>query len=97
MKWIDNKKASDIVPKNWIISCLKMYKISDKVIKFITEAMKKWQMELIAGEKSLTGVEIQRGIFQGGTLSPINFVRAMISFSYIQRKCIGGYKITESK
>ena len=29
-------------PQSWIVDCLKMYKISDKDINFITEAMKKW-------------------------------------------------------
>ena len=28
-----------MVPKTWIIECLKVYKISDKIINFITNAM----------------------------------------------------------
>ena len=40
--------ADDIVPKFWIIDCLKMFKA---VIKFITEAMKNWKVELTAGGK----------------------------------------------
>ena len=31
--WIDYKKAYDMVPQNWIISCLKMYKISHKLYR----------------------------------------------------------------
>ena len=42
-----------------------MYKIYDKVIKFITEAMKNWKVELTAERKIETEVKIQRGIFQG--------------------------------
>ena len=37
---IDHKKADNIIPQRWIINCLKMYKISVKVIKFLKEAMK---------------------------------------------------------
>ena len=29
-----------MVPKTWIVDCLKIYKISDKIIKLITETMK---------------------------------------------------------
>ena len=39
--WIDNKKAYDIVPQNWIINCLRMYKISHEFINFIEKALKK--------------------------------------------------------
>ena len=34
MACIDFKKAYDMVPQNWIINCLKMYKISDEVKLF---------------------------------------------------------------
>ena len=53
MAWIDYKKAYDVVPHSWIINCLKMYKISHKVIKFIDETMKTWRVELTAGGRSL--------------------------------------------
>ena len=35
MAWFDNKKAYDMLSQNWIINCLKMYKISDKILNFI--------------------------------------------------------------
>ena len=40
MVWIDYIKAYDMVPRSWIINCLKMYKISDEVINFIEKTMK---------------------------------------------------------
>ena len=52
-KQVNYKKAYDIVTKTWIVDGLKMYKISNKVIKFITGAMKNWKVELTAGEKKL--------------------------------------------
>ena len=30
---MDYKKAYDMVPQSWIINCLKMYKISDKLYR----------------------------------------------------------------
>ena len=95
--WIDYKKIYNMIQLCRIIDCLKVYKISNKVIIFIKEAMKNWKIELTAGEKSLAEVKIQREIFQGDTLSPILFVIAMIPLNHILRKCISGYKFTKSK
>ena len=90
MAWIDNKKAYDIVPQNWIIHCLKMYKISHEIINFIEKKMKNWRVELKAGGKSLAETKIQRGIFQGDALSPLLFIIAMMTLYCILRKCTGG-------
>ena len=54
MVWIDYKKAYDMVPQNWIIHCLKMFKISDEV-KVYQEYHENWRVELAAGEKKLCG------------------------------------------
>ena len=50
--------------------------------------MKIWNVELIAGGKTLAGVKIQREIFQGDTLSPLQFVIAMMPLNEIFRKCM---------
>ena len=73
-----------------------VHDIRQSYIKFVTEATKKWKVELIAVGKTLTKVEIQRGIFQGDALSPLLFVIAMIPLNYMQRKCSGGNKCTKS-
>ena len=57
--WSDYKKAYDRVLQSRIISCLKMYKISDEVINFIEKTMKTWRVELTAGRKSLAEAKIQ--------------------------------------
>ena len=46
---IDYKNVYDMVPQRWIIDCLKLYKISEEVIKFIEKTMKKRKVELTAG------------------------------------------------
>ena len=81
MAWIDYKKAFNMVMQRWIIGCIKIYKVSDKVIKFIKEIM-----ELTAGGKSLAEVKILSGIFQGDALSSLLFVIAMILLDHILRK-----------
>ena len=42
-----------------------MYKISDKIIIFITNAMETEKVELIAGGQTRLEVKIDRRIFQG--------------------------------
>ena len=39
MAEIDYKKALDIIPQNWIMNSLKMYKVLDKVMNFIEKTM----------------------------------------------------------
>ena len=78
MAWVDYKKAHDMVPQSWIINCLKMYKISHEVIKFIEKTMNTWRVKQIAGGRSLAETKIQRGVFQGDTQSLILFIIAML-------------------
>ncbi len=42
-----------------------MYKITDKVIKFIIEAVKNWKVEMKTKGKTLAEVKIQGCIFLG--------------------------------
>ena len=51
--WIDYKKAYDMVQQTWIIECMNMYKISDKVINYISIAMESGKVELAAGGQTL--------------------------------------------
>ena len=68
--------------------------ISSKGLKFIEKTMKNWRKESTAGEKTLTEVEIQGGIFQEDELSlSLLFVIAMMPLNYILRKCTGGHKL----
>ena len=94
---LDWKKAYDMVPQSWIINCLKMCKILHEVINFIEKTMKTWRVELTAGGRSLAETKIQRGIFQGDALSPLQFIIAMMPPNRIHRKCTAGYKLSRSQ
>ena len=96
MVWIDYKMAHDMVLKSWIINCLKMYKRLHEVINFLEKTMKTWRVELTAGGRSLAEAKIQRGIFQGDALSPLQFIIVMMPLNHILRKCTAGYKLTKS-
>ena len=56
-----------MIQKICIIECLKMYKISIKLINFITKAIKNNKVEL-AKEQTLAEVKIQSGIVQRNSL-----------------------------
>ena len=72
-----------------------MHKILDEIINFIEKTMKTWRMGWTAGGESLAETKLQRGIFQGNALSPLQFVIAMILLNHILRKYTAGYKITK--
>ena len=50
MAGIDKKEVNDTVPQMQMIECLTIYKISDKIMNFITNAGEKWRVELTAGD-----------------------------------------------
>ena len=97
MAWIDYKKAYGMIPKSWIVNCLKMSKISHEIINFFEKNMKTRRVELTAGGKSLAETKIQRGIFQGDALSPSQFIITMMPLNYILRKCTAKYKLSRSQ
>ena len=47
-----------MIPQNWLIDCLKLYKIYGEVIKFMERTMKNWRLELTAGGKIFAKVKI---------------------------------------
>ena len=93
MCWIDYKKAFDMVPHSWILTCLEKFKIADNIKRLIRSSMTDWRTELTAGKESLGQVKIDRGIFQGDSLSPLLFVLALIPMSIVLNKTNLGYKL----
>ena len=91
MVWIDYKKAYDVVPHSWIIDCLETVGINEKIRRLLTESMKSSRVELTSGEENLGEVNIRRGIFQGGSLSPLLFVVCLLPLTHILREAAPGY------
>ena len=61
--WIDYKKDYDMVPRTWILQCLKIIKVTDNTRNVTKKSMKNWQVELTSGEETLDQVKINRCIF----------------------------------
>ena len=88
MAWIDHKKSIWHGPAkldNRLSQNVRGIRWSHNVYR---DTMENWRLELTAGDISLTGVKIQRGIFQGDALSLLLFVIVMMLLSHILRKCI---------
>ena len=52
-----------MVPHSWIIDCLEVVGINEKIQRLLAESMKSWRVELTSGEKNLGEGNIRRGIF----------------------------------
>ena len=92
MAWIDYRKAYDLVPHSWILECLDICGIAENIIKFVKESMKDWKLLLTSNGTDLCEVDVNRGIFQGDSLSPLLFVVCMIPLSLLLRKVNASYE-----
>jgi hypothetical protein len=93
VSWIDYKKAYDSVAHSWLVNCLEMLKVNADTIKFLTVAMNAWETELTINGDTVGLCKIQRGIFQGDSLSPLLFVIAMIPLSKVLNETKRGYQL----
>ena len=92
MAWIDYNKEYDIVPDSLIIECLELFGIAENVKKFMSDSMRSWKPELTSSGESLGDGHIQRGIFNGDSLSPLLFVLCMIPLTLTLRKVAACYE-----
>ena len=95
--WIDYRKAYDMVPHSWIREVLTSLKIADNISDFLINSMVGWSTTLTSNGENLGDVDINRGIFQGDSLSPLLFVMAMIPLTTLLRKESMGYRFSKSK
>ena len=92
MAWVDYKKAYDMVPHSWILEVLDMLKVADNIKGLITQSMSTWRTKLESNGEVLGEISIKRGIFQGGSLSPLLFVMAMMPLTKVLRNSRPGYE-----
>ena len=92
MVWIDYRKACDFVTHIWIPECLDMLGIANSAKSFSENSIKKWKLLLNSNGSDLCEVVINRGIFQGDSLSPLIFVICMILLSLRLRKVKSSYE-----
>ena len=93
MTFIDYKKAYDSVPHSWILSCLTMCGISSCIIDLFEASFKQSYVNLMLGKVSLGRIKINRGLFQGDSVSPIHFIISLIPLSILLNKHDIGYSL----
>ena len=97
MGWIDYRKAYDMMPHSWIKKNMEVCGVADNVSHLLSKSMESWQTILMSGNEELARVNIQRGIFQGDTLSPLLFVIGLIPVSHTLQKVNAGYQLGKGK
>ena len=90
--WIDYKKTYDIVPHSWIVECLGMVGVSEKIKHFWSESMKAWRLDLTCNNQTLGGVDVKQGRFQGDSLSSLSFVLCLIPLTVVLHKPESAYR-----
>ena len=101
MAWIDYSKAFDSVPHSWIVKCLRLYKINEQIIKMIEDQMRNWKTNIVLnhnrGRVQIENVKINRGIFQGDSLSPLLFCLAINPLSVLLNNEELGYSLEKTR
>ena len=92
MAWIDYRLAYDFVPHSWILDCLDLLDIADNVRSVLEKSMKKCKLLLSSNGSDLCDVDVNRDIFQGGSLSPLTFIICMTPLSLLLRKVKASYE-----
>ena len=101
MAWIDYKKAVDSVPHSWILRCLELYNVHKDIRTFLQKQMTRWQTSIMLqheeGIIQTPKIKIQRGIFQGNSLSPLLFCLTMDPLSKLLKCCRAGYNLSKDR
>ena len=97
MGYIDYRKAYDMVPHSWILSSMKMLGVAENILKVVKASMDQSKVELTHNGETLGLVDIKRGIFQGDSLSPLEFIMSMIPLTLLLRKDRSGYEMEKGK
>ena len=90
---MDYRKAYDSVPHSWIILCLKTFRVAKNICSFMTKTMVLWHTQLLCGGERLGSVNIQCGIIQEDSFSPLLFIMCLLPLTMILRKCSSGYQL----
>ena len=92
MTCADFRKAYDFVSHSWTLECLDMFGIANNFRTFLGKSMEKWKLLLNSNGSDLCEVDVNRGIFLGGSLSPLILVIFMIPLSLLLRKVKASYE-----
>lgn len=75
--WVDVKKAFDSVDHEYFIKCIRSYNFQPWITNFPEVTIKHWCIDIKYGKESILKKNVERGILQGDSLSPLMFVLCM--------------------
>ena len=94
MLWLDYKKAYDSVLHSWILECLRLLRAHQSLCNFLKQAMTHWKTELTFANTLLGTIDINCGIFQGDSFSPLLFIVSLILLGLLLCRSNLGYKLS---
>jgi hypothetical protein len=103
MAWLDYQKAFDNVPHSRIEKSIELIGVNYKIVKFCKLSVEKWstKLQLKTNQEVIQSslMKINRGIFQGNSLSPLLFCIALIPLTNELNRSKCGYQVyrTERK
>jgi len=92
MAWRDYKKACDFVPHSWINQCMELMGIVENLRELLVKSKQKWKLSFTSNGNGLGDVKVNRGIFQGDSLSSLLFLLCMMQVSLALRTVKVGYE-----
>ena len=98
MAWVDFRKVYAIVFYAWIIKALKLIgHLSPNIIALLKSTMVDLKTKSILGDNNLGEMNINQGIFQGDSSSPLLFIISMIPLTLTLRRMKQGYSFEKGK
>ena len=86
MAWIEFRKSYEMVLHSWMIKSLELAGVAKNVVNLLKKPVKNWKTNLICSNTELGAVDINRGIFQGDSLSPLLIALFLLTLALVLRK-----------
>lgn len=94
--WIDYRKAFDSVSHEWIFTCLEEMKVNNQIIGLLKQVFTLFSTNLFINGDNIGQVKIQRGIYQGDSLSPLLFIMSLFCISHLLNSTGKGYSLKKA-
>ena len=75
-----------MVLHSWMIKSLELAGVAKNVVNLLKKPVKNWKTNLICSNTELGAVDINRGIFQGDSLSPLLIALFLLTLALVLRK-----------
>lgn len=95
--YVDYAKAFDSVPHDWLLRVLRIYKVCPEIQNLLSVLSATWKSTLMVKNVKLGTVNIERGIFQGDSLSPLWFCLALNPLTHLLNNNQMGFRFEKQE